>query len=99
MAQKDTLMVAGKARWLLDGGIDELDDDERSLLLALASLEVDTGRIITDEEREALDQLIARSGADADNIAQAVKHMVGAKTKKGSQKLDWSALKRRFQRK
>ena len=98
MTERDSLMASGKARWLLDGGIDELDDGERALLLALASLEEGTGRTITPEEREALDRIAERSGKDADDISQAIKHMVEAKAKKPSL-LDWSALKRRIQRK
>lgn len=98
MTEQDTLMVAGKARWLLEGGIDELDDGERALLLALASLDADTGRTVTQEERQVLDQIAARSGADGDDITQAVKHMVEAKAKR-NRRLDWSALAKRFRRK
>lgn len=98
MSEKDTLMVAGKARWLLEGGIDELDEGERALLLALANLEADTGRTVTQEEREALDRISERSEADAEEIVQAVKHIVEAKATK-NRRLDWSALKRRIQRK
>ncbi len=98
MTEQDTLMVAGKARWLLEGGIDELDEGERALLLALANLEADTGRTVTQEEREALDRIAERSEKDADDISQAIKHIVEAKTTK-DRRLDWSALKRRIQRK
>jgi hypothetical protein len=98
MTEQDTLMVAGKARWLLEGGIDELDDGERALLLALASLDADTGRPVTQEERKVLDQIAARSGADGEEITQAVKHMVEAKAKR-NRRLDWSALAKRFRRK
>ena len=98
MTEQDTLMVAGKARWLLEGGIDELDEGERALLLALANLEADTGRTVTQEEREALDRIAERSEKDADDISQAIMHMVEAKAKK-DRRLDWSALKRRIQRK
>jgi hypothetical protein len=95
MTKQDTLMVAGKARWLLEGGIDELDEGERALLLAMASLDADTGRLVTAEEREAIDQIIARAGVGGEEIAQAVKHMVEAKAHK-NRRLDWSALKRRL---
>ncbi len=96
--QQDSLMVSGKARWLLEGGLDELDEGERALLLALANLEADTGRTVTQEERQALDRIAARSEQDADDISQAIKHMVEAKAKK-ERRLDWSGLKRRIQRK
>ncbi len=98
MAKQDTLMVAGKARWLLEGGIDELSEGERALLLALARLEEDTGREVTEEEKKALDELVERSESDADDIARAVKHMVEAKAT-NNRRLDWSALKRRIRRK
>lgn len=98
MADDERLMPQGKARWLIEGGIDELDDEERALLLALVSLEANTGRALTDEEQQALDQIIERSGAEGEEIAQAVKHMVEAKPKK-KQRLDWSALKERLKRK
>ena len=98
MSEQNTLMGPGKARWLLDGGIDELDPAERALLLAVASLEVDIGRTVTDEEKEVLAEIKARSGEFGEEIAQAVKHMVEAKARK-SRGLDWSALKRRLRRK
>ena len=96
--EQDSLMVSGKARWLLEGGLDELDEGERALLLALANLEADTGRTVTQEERQALDRIAERSEQDADDISQAIKHMVEAKAKK-ERGLDWSGLKRRIQRK
>jgi hypothetical protein len=90
-------MAAGKARWLLEGGIDKLDEEERALLLALVSLEADTGHTLTDEEKEALDQIVARTGVDGAEIASAVRQMVEAETKK-EHHLDWSALKARLRR-
>jgi hypothetical protein len=97
MTDKDSLMIAGKARWLLEGGIDKLDDGERALLLALANLEVDTGRTVTEEERQALDQIAARTDVEGDEIAQAIKHMIEAEPKE-SRRLDWSDLKDRLRR-
>ena len=98
MTDQDNLMIEGKAQWLLDGGIEKLDDDERALLLALVSLEADTGRTLTSEEQAALDQIVERTGMDGQDITRAVRHMVEAKPSKGK-KLDWSDLKRRFRRK
>jgi hypothetical protein len=98
MTEQDTLMVAGKARWLLEGGIDELDEGERALLLALANLEAGTGRAVTQEERQALDRIAERSGRDADDIVRAIKHIVEAEATR-NRRLDWSALKRKIQRK
>jgi hypothetical protein len=98
MTDQETVMAAGKARWLLEGGVEKLDEEERALLVALVSLEADTGRALTAEEKEALDQIVARAGVDGEEIARAVKHMVEAETKKEHQ-LDWSALKARLRRK
>jgi hypothetical protein len=97
MSDKDPVMVEGKARWLLEGGIDELDDAERALLLALVSLESDSGRTLTEDEQYALAQIIERTGAESDEITSAVKRMVEAKPKK-DQQLDWSDLKKRLNR-
>lgn len=98
MTDRETLMIAGKARWLLEGGAQELSDDERVLLLALAQLELDSGRQITDEEREALDRIAASvKGVDAHEITKAIDQMVTAKPK-AERKLDWSELKGRIKR-
>jgi hypothetical protein len=97
MTDQDHLMLEGKARWLLEGGIEKLDEDERALLLALVSLEVGTGRAITADEQAALDQIVERTGMDGEEITRAVKHMVEAKPTK-PKKLDWSDLKRRLRR-
>jgi hypothetical protein len=98
MADEDRIMAAGKARWLLEGGVDRLDEEERALLLALVSLEADTGRELDKEEKEALDKILERVGVDGEEIARAVRQMVEAEPKK-SPKLDWSALKDRLRRK
>lgn len=97
MSDKDPVMVEGKARWLLEGGIDELDDAERALLLAFVSLESDAGRSLTEDEQSALEQIIERTGAESEQITSAVKRMVEAKPKK-DQRLDWSDLKKRLNR-
>jgi hypothetical protein len=97
MTDQDNLMLEGKARWLIEGGIDKLDEDERALLLALVSLEVDTGRTLTADEQAALDKIVERTGMDGEEITRAVKQMVEAKPSK-PKKLDWSDLKRRLKR-
>jgi hypothetical protein len=97
MSDQDPVMAKGKARWLLEGGIDELGAEERALLLAMVSLEADSGRELTDEEQKALDQIMARSGVDGEGITHAVKQMVEAQPKKDP-KLDWSDLKKRLKR-
>ncbi len=98
MTDKESLMLAGKARWLLEGGAQELSAGEKALLLALANLEADSGREITKEEKEALDQIAATQSFDAEEIARAVQEMKTAEAKK-ERKLDWSELKNRLKRK
>lgn len=98
MTDKETLMIAGKARWLLEGGAQELSDEERVLLLALAQLEVDSGRQVTEEERAALKRIAASvQSVDAQEISKAIDQMVTAEPKAGRE-LDWSDLKKRIKR-
>jgi hypothetical protein len=81
------------ARRLLEGR-EDLTDDERALLLALASADAEAGRSLGEDERAALDELRTRmEGYDADELAQAVQHMVTAKPRKGHS-LKWPKLKR-----
>ena len=78
---------------LLEGGVDNLSNDERALLLALIGAEAESGRELSEEERSAMKSLADRiEGYDAGDLARAVEHMVKAKTKEG-EKLDWPDLK------
>ena len=80
--QDNTLFSAGKARWLLQN-VQKLDEGQRALLLAIAELDRDTGRELTDEERAALDKLAAETqGFDPVEIQAAVQKMVKGKTKR-----------------
>ena len=92
MTNEKRVMAEGKARWLLDGGIDDLDDDELAFLLAVLSLDVGTGRELTDDEQKVVDHIMARSGISGEEISRAVKQVVEAKPKK-NQQLDWSDLR------
>ena len=95
---EESLFVAGKAKWLLDNA-GKLTPDQRALLLAVASLELGTGRKFTEEERNAIDKLTeAQDGYDPKEIEDAVQYMIQAKTK--GKVVDWpSGLWRRFRRK
>lgn len=88
----------GKAEWLLKHA-DQLNEDERALLLAITELEKETGRKLTDEERAALEKLsAASSGFDAASIRDAVQKMVESSTRKPKIE-DWpSDLGRKFNR-
>ncbi len=89
MAEKsqETLFVAGKAKWLLDHAR-ELTPDQRALLIAVADLEERQGRKLSDEERKAIDKLVAmQEGYDPSEIEKAVQHMTQAKAK--TKVTDW----------
>ena len=95
---ESTLFSAGKARWLLEN-VGKLDEGQRALLLAIAELDKDTGRELTDEERAALDKLAAETqGFNPVEIQTAVHKMVKGKAKRKPIK-DWpSSIVRRFKR-
>lgn len=81
------------ARKLLEGGMEELSDDERALLLAMMGVEAETGKDLGEEARAAMEALGAQlEGYDADELAQAVKHMVSAEPR-GDRELEWPDLK------
>jgi hypothetical protein len=83
----------GVRRLLAEGGGEELDDDERALLLALVGAETEMGRELGEEERAALDKLRTQvEGYDAEELAQAVKYMVTSESRE-SRKLKWPKLK------
>jgi glycerol kinase len=80
--QDNTLFSTGKARWLLDN-VQELDEGQRALLLAIAELDKDMGRGLTDEEHAALNKLAAETqGFDPMEIQAAVQKMVKGKAKR-----------------
>jgi hypothetical protein len=80
--QDNTLFSTGKARWLLDN-VQELDEGQRALLLAIAELDKDMGCGLTDEERAALNKLAAETqGFDPMEIQAAVRKMVKGKAKR-----------------
>lgn len=88
MTKKETLFSPGKAHWLLEH-VDNLDEDQRALLLAMAELSKDTGRELTEEERVALEKLAAETqGFDPVEIRDAVQKMVEGKAKR-KPIIDW----------
>ena len=81
------LFATGKAKWLLENAR-QLSPEERALLLAVADLDVKSGRKLSAEEQAALDELAAQAeGYDPEEIEQAVQHMVEAKSKR--KVVDW----------
>ncbi|MEE8390395.1 MAG: hypothetical protein V3S14_06310 [Anaerolineae bacterium] len=83
----------GIRRLLAEGGGEDLNDDERALLLAMVGADTETGIELTEEERAALDKLRGQvEGYDADDLAQAVRQMVTSKPR-DSRKLKWPKVK------
>ncbi len=83
----------GIRRLLSEGGGQDLNDDERALLLAMVGADTATGRELTEEEHAALNTLKAQVGDyDASELAQAVQRMVTSKPRE-SRKLKWPKLK------
>lgn len=91
----DTLFNPGKARWLREKGGDTLDEDQQALLLALAQLESELGRELSEEESAALESLSSHmEGFNPQQILDAVHQMV-QKPADPSKKTSWPELKRR----
>jgi len=82
------------ARRLQEGLGEELTSDERALLLALISADTEAGESLNDEERAALDKLVALvEDYDAEELMQAVRRMVTSQSRE-NQKLVWPELRR-----
>jgi hypothetical protein len=87
---KPVLQPNGVKR-LLEGGGEDMTDDERALLLALIGVEADS---LDESERAALSKLKEQvEGYDTDELVQAVEHMVTAEPRR-TRKLKWPDLKR-----
>ncbi|MFL7790899.1 MAG: hypothetical protein AB8I69_02070 [Anaerolineae bacterium] len=90
--KKEPVLSPKGIQKLLKGGGKKLTDDERALLLALASVEADN---LSEQEREALDKLKGQvKNYDAEALVQAVEHMVTAKPVE-ERKIEWPELKGR----
>jgi hypothetical protein len=87
------LFNPGKARWLQEQGEGTLDEDQQALLLALAQLESELGRELSEEESAALESLSAHmEGFDPQLISDAVHQMV-QKPADPSRKTKWPEFK------
>lgn len=83
---KGDLFAPGKARWLLDGGLDTLDAGERQMLLVMAELALQQGHALSVEEKEVVARLRADASGDYDarDVAKKVKKLVKSKPKRGT---------------
>jgi hypothetical protein len=92
--QERPVFRSGGASRLLEDSGEDMTDDERALLLAMIGVDTEAGRSLEESEHAALDRLKAQvEDYDADELAQAVKHIVTAKPRE-SRKLEWPKLKR-----
>ncbi len=91
--QGKSILSSNGLHKLLENGGESLTDDERALLLAMLSVEVETGGEGSEQERDALDKLTAGlTSYDAGELTQAVKRLVTAKPQ-ADRKLEWPELK------
>ncbi len=85
----------GQARWLREHGGQDLDEDQQALLLALAQLEKELGRELSEEESEAIEAMTAQmEGFNPEQIAAAVHEMV-ERPADPSRRTSWPEIKRR----
>jgi hypothetical protein len=83
----------GVRRLLEAGGGEDLNDDERALLLALVGAERAAGRELSGDEMAALEKLRSQvEGYDIDELTQAITHMVGSESRE-SRKMKWPDVK------
>ena len=83
----------GIRRLLAEGGGEDLNDDERALLVALVEADTETGRVLSEKELAALEKLKSQvEGYDAEAVIQAVRHMVTGQAREG-ERLEWPELK------
>jgi hypothetical protein len=84
---KETLFAPGKARWLLDGGLETLDAGERQMLLVMAELAVLQEHALSAEEKEVVARLRADAVGDYDagDVASKVEKLVKSKPKRGAE--------------
>jgi len=82
-----SLFAPGKARWLLDGGLETLDAGERQMLLVMAEMAELQGRELSAEEQKVVERLRTdvAGGYDAKDVAKKVKKLVKGRRKRGAE--------------
>lgn len=92
----DTVFNPGQADWVKAEATGQLDEDQRALLLALAQLESEIGRDLSDDERSAIASLSDQlQGFDPSEIQHAIHQMVNRPADPDRQ-TSWSELKKRL---
>jgi hypothetical protein len=90
---KNSLFNPGKAQWLREQGGTQLTSDELALLLAMAQLETELGRRLSEEEQETIESVASQlEGIEPNSIVEAVKHMVQTQADP-ARKTTWPELK------
>jgi hypothetical protein len=88
----------GIRRLLAEGGERDLNEDEKALLLALVEADSETGRSLSEKELAALESLKSQvEGYDAEEVIQAVKHMITGQAREGA-RLEWPELEREWRK-
>lgn len=84
----------GKADWVQEEGAERLDPDQKALLLALAQLEAELGRGLSEDEVSAVEKLAGElRGFDPGEIKAAVHQMV-TEPADPERKVSWPDLKK-----
>jgi hypothetical protein len=90
--KRESILRPEGIKKLLEGGGKKLTEDQRALLLALASVDADN---LSEEEQKALEKLRAQMKKyDTTALEQAVEHMMTAEPIK-ERKVEWPELKKR----
>jgi hypothetical protein len=97
MKQKEqgSIFNPGQADWVQEKAAQGLTRDQQALLLALAQLETEMGRELSDDERAAIESLTGNlEGFDPQEIKAAIHQMVNNPADPHRQ-TSWSELKKR----
>lgn len=91
--QQESVFNPGQADWVQQMGAQELSRDQQALLLALAQLEAEMGRELSDDERAAIESLTGSlEGFDPQEISKAI-HQIVTEPADPDRTTSWSELK------
>jgi len=97
-SEQDAVFNPGQADWVREKAADDLDKDQRALLLALAQLEAATGRDLSPDERSAMESLAGQlEGFDPQEIESAIAEMVNQPADP-KRKTTWGEIKKRLRK-
>jgi hypothetical protein len=94
--EQESVFNPGQANWVQEKGSRGLTRDQQALLLALAQLETEMGRDLSEAERAAIEALTGNlEGFDPEEIKKAIHQMVNDPADPDRQ-TSWSELKGRL---